>query len=202
MLAEGDPVVTGGQPCVKTVPPGTGDGPAGPCRPSSVCSLVSLGCWWLALGLGVATIPAGDPRSPVLLAVVAGLLAWRRARARPLAVVPDLLVTALPFLWAANATDGFQAWWLWMRWVLLVAGGAALLDLWGRPASRRAWRQAGFGTGAVLAVGGVVLFASFLYTVFPLFTPALYGRVLRACLVFFGGLLIGQAAWASSLRGA
>lgn len=184
-----------------TMPEDARDGPTGPRRPSSVFSLVCLGCWWLALGLGVASIPAGDPRSPVLLAAVAGLLAWRRARERPLAVVPDLLVTALPFLWAANATDGFLAWWSWLRWIFLAAVGAALLDLWGRPTSRQAWRQAGLGVGAVLAVGGVILFASFLLAVFPLFTPALYVRVLRACLVFFGGLLIGQAAWASSLRG-
>ncbi len=194
--------MTGNCPGGTTLPADAGTGPIGARRPSSVCPLVCQAGWWLAMGLGAAAIPPGYPRSVVLLAVVMGLLAWRWSRPQPLRVVPDLLVTALPFLWAANATDGFQAWWLWMRWVLLVAGGAALLDLWGRPASRRAWRQAGLGAGAVLAAGGVVLFASFLYAVFPLFTPALFGRVLRACLVFLGGLLIGQAAWASSLRGA
>lgn len=151
--------------------------------------------WLVCCGLGVSTCIVLQPQSLLLLGATAGLFLWRVRRQAPLAVLPDMLTVSLPYLWAANVTDGFAGWWTWLQWAFLGALGTGVADLWANPGGRRFWRKSGIGMGLALALAMVLAHTAFLKWSFPLFTTALFLKVLHACLVFFGGIVISHAAW-------
>ncbi len=159
-----------------------------------------LGVWicrgfvLLSLGLGCSTIPEAHGGGVFLLVVLTAIIGFRIIPKRPWRFLPDGITACLPYFWALNATDSLLPWTPALLFPFTIALGSAVgvfFLFWrGRPP----WRIKGIGSALFLALLSLLLFASAIKAIFPLFAISSFRRIFLATIYFFGGIPVSQVA--------
>ncbi len=120
---------------------------------------------------------------------IAFMIFFRLRRKKPLFMIPDEMLACLPYFWALSTLGSASYWFVAWQFFFLAAFALSMLSLVGNCR----WFVGGLRLNSLLqaiycAVMFVLIFATFLRTVFPPFTGDLYRETLLNSLVFFAGI--------------